>query len=125
MHYELTIVEKPGYLHAIVTGRNSPENVAGYLQAAMQECLSRGCRRLLIEENLSGRRLETWDVFEIASRGSGRFASQLDAVAYVDLNAHGELMKFAETVAVNRGLPLSVFATVEEAERWLAPLAAP
>ena len=29
-------------------------------------------------------------------------------------------MKFAETVANNRGVPINVFATVAEAEEWLA-----
>jgi hypothetical protein len=42
-----------------------------------------------------------------------------EAIAYVDVNAEGDLMKFAETVAVNRSLPVRVFSTVGEAERWL------
>ena len=32
MSCQLTITEKPGYLHCIVTGRNTVENVASYLQ---------------------------------------------------------------------------------------------
>ena len=40
-------------------------------------------------------------------------------MAYVDVNAEGDLMKVAETVASNRGLPMTVFATVPEAENWL------
>ena len=28
-------------------------------------------------------------------------------------------MEFAETVAVNRGLPVVVFASVDEARKWL------
>jgi hypothetical protein len=30
-----------------------------------------------------------------------------------------DLMKFAETVAVNRGLPVTVFSSVSDAEKWL------
>jgi hypothetical protein len=41
------------------------------------------------------------------------------AIAFVDVNRQGDLMEFAETVAVNRSFPLKVFATVDEAERWL------
>jgi hypothetical protein len=41
-------------------------------------------------------------------------------MACVDVNAGGELMRFAETVANNRGVPMNVFATVAEAENWLA-----
>ena len=43
----------------------------------------------------------------------------LEAIAYVDVNAAGDLMQFAETVAVNRALPVTVFSTVVEAETWL------
>jgi len=40
-------------------------------------------------------------------------------VAYVDVNAKGKLMQFAEDVAFNRGMPVKVFATVDAAEKWL------
>ena len=50
------------------------------------------------------------------SRARGVFRN----VAYVDVNSAGDLMKFAETVANNRGVPMTVFNTVAEAEQWLA-----
>jgi hypothetical protein len=120
MSYQLTIVEKPTYLHAIVTGPNTVENVRGYLQELQRECQSRQIFNVLIEEHLTGRRLETWDVYQIAAEGSTRTRGLFSSVAYVDVNAGGELMKFAETVANNRGVPMTVFATVAEAEKWLA-----
>jgi hypothetical protein len=120
MSYQLTIIEKPTYLHAVVTGTNSMENVVGYLQELSRECQARDCFNVLIEENLTGRRLETWDVYQIAAEGSARTQGLFRSVAYVDVNAGGDLMKFAETVANNRGVPLTVFATVAEAEKWLA-----
>lgn len=119
MSYELSVIEKPGYLHCIVTGRNTAENVAAYLQELARECETRNCFRVLIEEHLIGRRLETWDVYRLISESGARNLARLEAVAYVDVNAEGELMKFAETVASNRGLPMTVFATVPEAENWL------
>lgn len=119
MSYQLTITEKPGYLHCIVTGRNTLENVAAYLQELARECETRNCFRVLIEEHLIGRRLETWDVYQVVTEGSARNLARFQAMAYVDVNAEGELMKFAETVASNRGLPMTVFATVPEAENWL------
>ncbi len=119
MSYELNIVQKPTYLHCIVTGANTMENVAAYMRDIHRACEERQCFRVLVEENLTGRRLETWDVYTLAAEGSNRSAGRFDAVAYVDVNAHGELMKFAETVATNRGLPMTVFETVAEAEQWL------
>ena len=120
MSYQLTVIEKPTYLHAIVTGPNTVESVIGYLQELLRECQARQCFNVLIEEKLTGRRLETWDVYQIASEGTARTQGLFRTVAYVDVNAGGELMRFAETVANNRGVPMTVFATVAEAEKWLA-----
>ena len=119
MTYSLTISQKPGYLHAVVTGQNTRENVARYLEELRTECGARNCFRVLVEERLEGPRLEAMDVFEIVSQGSDRARGKLQAFAYVDVNAEGDLMQFAETVAVNRGLPVAVFSTVADAEKWL------
>ena len=120
MAYQLKIIEKPTYLHAVVTGENTAENVVAYLQDLLRECEARQCFNVLIEENLTGRRLETWDVYQIASDSSAHARGVFRAIAYVDVNAGGELMKFAETVANNRGVPMALFTTVAEAEQWLA-----
>jgi hypothetical protein len=120
MPYQLQITEKPNYLHAVVTGKNTLDNVTGYLKELLRECETRQCFNVLIEERLEGRRLETWDVYQIASDASTPARGLFRAVAYVDVNAGGELMRFAETVANNRGVPMRLFATVAEAEAWIA-----
>jgi hypothetical protein len=117
--YKLTIQQRSTYLHAIVTGRNSRENVERYLKELQAECIARGCSRLLLEERLEGPRLELIDVFKIASERSGSARGLFEAFAYVDANADGDSMHFAETIAVNRGLPVSVFSSVADAEKWL------
>ena len=119
MPYQLQIIEKPTYLHAIVTGSNTPENVSGYLQELLNACEASQIFNVLIEERLAGRRLETWDVYQIASDNSALARGVFRALAYVDVNA-GDLMKFAETVANNRGVPMNLFSSVAEAEAWLA-----
>jgi hypothetical protein len=119
MTYEVTFDQKPTYLHAIVTGQSSKENVTRYLEDILRECTSRGCLRVQIEERLEGPRLGTLDVFTIVSQGASQALRTLKAIAYVDVNAQGGLMYFAETVAVNRALPVSVFSSVAEAENWL------
>jgi len=119
MTYRLTIAQKPKYLHVIVTGQNSRENVLRYLEEILRECTARNCFRVLIEERLDGPRLGTLDVFQIASEGSSKARGILKAIAYVDVNAEGGLMPFAETVAVNRMLPVVVFSAVADAEKWL------
>jgi hypothetical protein len=117
--FSLEINEKATYLHAVVTGKNSKENVLNYLKEVLRECAARNISKVLIEERLEGPRLGTLDVFSVSSEGASKALGKLKAMAYVDINAEGNLMKFAETVAVNRGLPVRVFSTVTEAEKWL------
>ena len=120
MSYELTIEPKPGYLHVIVIGANTRENVMRYMEEVVRECTLRQCFRVLVEERLAGPRLGTLDVFEMVATGSTRFLRTLKAMAYVDVNARDqEMMQFAENVAVNRAFPVRVFPTVVAAERWL------
>jgi hypothetical protein len=119
MTYTLTIEQKPTYLHAVVTGRNTAENVERYIDEVFGECKARGCWQVLIEERLEGPRLGALEVFEIVSRGSSRFVGLATAIAYVDVNAVGDTMRFAEDVAVNRAMPVKVFESVEDAEEWL------
>lgn len=119
MSYSLTINKKSTYLHAVVMGKNTKENVAQYLNEILRECTARKCFKVLIEERLEGPRLSTFDVFSIASQGALQAIGKMKAIAYVDVNAKGSLMHFAETVAVNRALPARVFSTVAEAENWL------
>ena len=119
MSYQLSIEPRPAYLHVIVTGQNTGQNVARYMEEVVRECAARNCPRVLIEERLEGPRLGTVEVFGMVSKGSVRFQRALQAMAYVDVNAQGDVMRFAEDVAVNRGFPVKVFRTVAAAEEWL------
>lgn len=119
MTYELKVIPKPTYLHFVVTGRNTPENVIGYCGAIIQECIDRKCFRVLIEERLEGPRLQTLEVFNLAQEASEKGRGLFKAIAYVDVNAAGNTMKFAEDACVNRALPLIVFSSVSDAEKWL------
>ena len=58
-------------------------------------------------------------VLELISEQSCKCRGLFEAIAYVDVNAEGYSMQFIENVAVNRGLPMFVFSTVADAEKWL------
>jgi len=118
MPCEVTYEQHPDYLHATVTGTSSRESVQQYIDEVLAECKKQQCKRLLIEECLEGPRLDGMDVFAMASEGSMRALGMFDAVAYVDPQM-GNLKDFAESVAVNRGLPLALFFSVAEAVQWL------
>jgi hypothetical protein len=118
--YELTIVQKAGYLHGIATGQNSREAVTEYLMRGLHECIDRGLSHVLIETRLQGPHLALWDIFEIAAEHSKFDLGKFDAIAYVDTNAPAELLTFIQNVSRNRGLPVRVFNLVAAAEQWLA-----
>jgi hypothetical protein len=121
MSYALTVVEHPGYLHFRVTGSNSLATVRAYLAEIHATCLQRRCSSVLIEENLSGAGLAIGEIFQIASAGSEATAPVIKAIAYVDTNPEHAFvdMRFAETVAVTRGINVRVFESVAAAETWL------
>jgi hypothetical protein len=123
--YELRIEQKTGYLHFTVTGGNTQENVVAYMQEVMHECAARRCFRMLIEERLEGPRLGTMEVFTMVNSGAKRYHGMLEALAYVDVNADAGVMRFAEDVAVNRGILVKVFRTIDGAEKWLQQHARP
>ena len=119
MAFQVRIEQRPTHLHFIVTGDNSHDSITGYMEQVLRECTARQCFRVLVEERLEGPRLGTMQVFALVSKGSERFRGVLQAMAYVDVNAAGDLMRFAENVAVNRAIPVRVFASVAAAEEWL------
>lgn len=117
--YRLSYLSLPTYLHVIVTGENSVQNVAQYLEEMHHEAVARGATRLLIEDRLVGPRLPLFAVFDIVSAASARSAGVFEAIAFVELHGSGDMTQFVEDVAVNRSAPLVVFRTVAEAQRWL------
>jgi len=103
-----------------VTGQNTREDVAAYLEEVLMKCLEMNCTRVLIEERLEGPRLDIMDVYQIVNDKSSQAIGKFEAIAYVDLYAEGDSMQFAAMVAKSRSLPIHIFSTVEEAEDWLS-----
>jgi hypothetical protein len=121
MSYTLHVEPRNTYLYITVTGENSLDTVSHYLAEIHDWCLLHDCPNVLLVENLSGPGLRTSSIYELVSAKSAQAARVVGRMAYVDINpAHDlEEMKFAENVAVNRGITVRVFATVQEAQAWL------
>lgn len=123
MNYELAFNHHAKYIHAQVVGESSAETVVEYMRDVQSESERSDCFRVLIEEKLSGPRLEVIEIFDLVTAGSRSAAGIFEALAYVDKNAGSpDMARFAETVAVNRGIPVAVFTSVEEARNWLDQL---
>ena len=122
--YRLVVEPRRGYLHISVNGQNSADNVRRILGDVIAACTQHGCSRVLFEEYLRGPSLGTVEAFEIVSEGSNTARPVIQQVAYVDTNPEHDssLLQFIETVAVNRGIHVRVFATMRQAEAWVASL---
>jgi len=127
MAHSISVRFEPGYLHLVVTGDNTQEDVAGYLDKVPRLCAEHRHAYVLIEEHLNGPSLAMLSIFGIASKGAeSAQSSLLRAIAYVDTNPQHDRskMQFAGNVAQHRGLQVRPFATVVAAKRWLGELTA-
>lgn len=121
MPYDLKVVPKSSYLHATVEGDNSLANIQHYLLEVKHSCELHNCRKVLIEENLQGPTIGTFDIFEIVTKLSQDAAQAKLKIAYVDVNREHDMnaMHFAESVARNRSVNVRMFSNIREAEEWL------
>ena len=117
MTYELKLEEHPGYLHAKVTGERTVPNTMRYLMDVYAACVKRGFSNVLLEMDFHGPSLGSFGIFNVIADRSAD-GSKLRRIAYVE-RSPAEKAEFAETVAVNRGVNVRLFADVSEAARWL------
>jgi hypothetical protein len=122
MAYSCTIERKATYLHVRVEGENTPDTVLRYFAEAAGACQQHGCSKLLIEENLAGPSLSVGQMFALVSARAEEGPPPPITIAYVDVNPEHDAsrLRFGETTARNRGFLFHLFASVPEAEAWLA-----
>jgi hypothetical protein len=127
MDYALTVDRRAGYLHVKVAGDNNRETVRRYMSEVHALCNAEGHTRVLIEEDLHGPSLSTAAIYGVIQQQAQQAGPLERKVAFVDVNPQHDhdLMKFAETVAVNRGVEVCVFQDVPTAARWLTADLAP
>ena len=120
-NYTLHIENRTTYLYATVTGENTLTNVLSYLDEIYDACIQHKCVNVLIEENLKGSNLDTFDIFVVVSKNFARALSLGLRLAYVDLNTeHNKRgLKFAENLAHIRGVNVQLFYETEKAIAWL------
>jgi hypothetical protein len=127
MSYTFAAEEKPGFVHVRITGDNSRESVRGYLREVYELCARTGVSSVLIEEDLSGARLEPVEVYRVAVEASADTTPIILRIAYVDVRA-GSVRSNVDlglAVARDRGVNVEAFGTVSEAEAWLSGQVAP
>ena len=122
MTHRIAIQDEPRFLHVVVTGQNSGHAVRAYLIDIIALCTARGASHLLIEENLAGPSLDSVEVFAALHAALEHGPTATRYVAVVDTNPGHDpaLMRFAETIGVNRGVNVRTFPGVSAAAQWLA-----
>lgn len=119
MAYQIDLEEHPGYLHAKASGEHTAPNVGRLLQDAYAACVQRGYTAVLLEVNFVGESLEFSSIYEVIAQRS-MVGTKLKRVAYVDASTRNpDRMRFAETVAINRGVNVRLFRNLDDAKRWL------
>lgn len=117
--YQVTIEERPDYLHARVVGPRTPENAIRYLEEVYAACVRTGLAKVLLEMAFSGPSLGVSGVLRVVSERSADGA-KLRKIAYVEASPDGlGKAQFAETAAVNRAVNVRLFDSVAQAARWL------
>ena len=121
MPYELSVDEQASYVHTRGTGEFSPENALRFLVESNAACRQRGKRWLLLEFGFTGPSLNGGAIYEIITARSAHGAV-FERIAYVDASAERDLehMRFAETIARNRGVNVRLFRNLDEARQWLS-----
>ena len=117
--YTIIFEDHPKYLYALVHGEQyGYEVLAHFLREIADECKKRKFTQVLIEENISATASEE-DVFRIASELPQLGFSDI-RMAYIDRFAEQkDLNEFGREVAEDRGVDVRLFASLEEADKWL------
>ena len=126
MSMDVKIQQEEGFLNVRVTGRFSlAEANKGLIQMFEAVARHRAARVLVDCSDLQGSitTMQNFDhatfAAEMINEYSHRGVSMATRFAYITVGAFSDPDKFAETVAVNRGLDVRTFDNADDALRWL------
>ena len=123
--YVINFENGPNYLYALVHGDQYGYDVlAKFLTEIADECRKRNFDRVMIEENISATASQE-DVFRIASE-LPQFGFADIRMAYIDrFTDQAELNEYGRKIAEDSGVDVKIFASLEEADRWLSQIDTP
>ncbi|HUL55596.1 MAG TPA: hypothetical protein VLT60_01270, partial [Usitatibacter sp.] len=109
----------PKYLHAAASGANTAENVLRFLRESYEACVRHKATSVLLEMRFEGPALDTGSIYSVIAQRS-ETGKQMRKIAYVaQPGREVSKAKFAETVAINRGVNVRLFPDVAAARKWL------
>jgi len=121
MNYEIELFERDGFVAAVLSGVRTPETLIKAAVRATSFCSERQVKHLLIDLRDMTGGLDTLETYEVAGRELPRQEAVRRVLrsAILDRPENIERIRFFETVALNRGLNVRVFADEGLAVEWL------
>jgi hypothetical protein len=121
--YDLSFHDEDGMILVSISGKREKEELVSSARQAWREIARVGyekeIEKLLIVSSATGN-YPALDAFLINSRLDEYGVQRFWKIAFVNLDQTSYPdVKFAETVAVNRGFNLGVFSNEADARRWL------
>jgi len=117
--YRIAFEDRDMYLYAFVTGpKDSLELSIAYWTEVLTEMRTRNKNRVLVTEDFKDC-VSAMDMYMLVEELQKLGLNDLQ-IAFVDKQiSQNDLNRFAETVAVNRGIYCKVFNSEAEASSWL------
>ena len=126
MNMKLEITNEPDYLHTKISGKFSFTEANDYFVKIMEAAAQYGVDRILLDCITLEGTMTTFQRFQYSSF----VINQIDEfsklgvprgirLAYVVLPPIADPGRFGETFAVNRGVNVRIFDTIDEAINWL------
>ncbi len=121
MKYQLEIVEKDGYVIAVLSGVRTPDTLIAAASETATFCKDRGYARILIDLRGMSGELDTLEAFEVAGHDipNQEHVRELTRSVILDRAENIDRIRFFETVAINRGLNVKVFDDEDLGVKWL------
>jgi hypothetical protein len=117
--YRLVIEPHPGYVHATAYGERTAANSRRFLEEAYAACLARGVHALLLEVRFTGPSLGVGSIHGVIT-DRAMDGTALQRIAYVDGTSDDpDKPRFAEMVAMNRGVNVRLFRELQAARAWI------
>lgn len=118
--YSLKMENQAGYLEAHITGKRTRETVSVLTGEIARTCFESQCSRILVDARGFEGFLGVFDSYHIVTQDFPKLRGRgIQKVAFIDREVPGMRGWFFETVAVNRGFNLRVFADRKPALEWL------
>ena len=116
---EIIITFEGDYVQAIANGDKDFEYSSKLWTEVVQACQDNNCLKVLGIAN-TRTPLQTMEAYKNADLFRELGLTHDYRIAWVELNPESyDALYFAETVLVNRGMPVRLFADEEQAKKWL------